>query len=96
MLFDQVCPTEQLQQAQAEAITARFGSIHKATQRQIVQDAVRGGRVQAGLFADFLEGNRFLAGSQYVQKRKHSLKDLDGGCGGRRFFHATELAFSKA
>ena len=83
--FDQIA---QLQKAQTEAITARFGAIHKAANGQIVQDAVRGGRMQAGFFADFFEGNRFFARRQHVQQRKHALDDLDGGGRRRYFFHA--------
>ena len=47
--FDHVA---QFKQTHAEAVAARFGAIDKSTNGEIVQNAVRCGRVQSRFFAD--------------------------------------------
>jgi hypothetical protein len=67
----------QLQQAHAQSVAAGFRPVDEAADRQVVQDAVGGRRVQAGFFADLLQRDGFLAGSQHVDQREHALDHLD-------------------
>ncbi|MNT32792.1 hypothetical protein D3C72_1686900 [compost metagenome] len=59
----QACLDEvaQFQEAHAQAVAAGFRTVHKTAYGQIVQDAMRRGRVQARLFADLLERYRLFA-----------------------------------
>jgi hypothetical protein len=77
--LDQVA---QLQQAHAQSVAAGLRTIDKPSGGQVVQDAVGGGRVQAGLLADFLEGDRLFARRQNIDQRKHPLDHLDRGVDG--------------
>ena len=72
--LDQVA---QLQQAHAQPVAAGFRPVDEAADRQVVQDAVGGGRMQARLFADLLQRDGFLAGGQHVDQREHALDHLD-------------------
>jgi hypothetical protein len=45
----------QFEQAHAQAVAAGLWPVDVAADRQVVEDAVGGGRVQAGLLADELE-----------------------------------------
>ena len=56
--FDQVA---QFQQAHAKAVAARFGAVHKTACGQVVQNAVCGGWVQAGFFADVFQRHSLFA-----------------------------------
>jgi len=51
----------QLQQTHAQPVGARLGALHETAHRQVVEDAVGGGRVQPRLLADLLERHGFLA-----------------------------------
>jgi hypothetical protein len=73
--LDQVA---QFQQAHAQPVAASLRSIDKPAGGQVVQDAVGGGRVQARLLADFLQGNRLFARRQHIDQRKHPFDHLDG------------------
>ena len=44
----------QLQETHAQPIAARFGAVDEAADGQVVENAVRGGGVQAGALADLL------------------------------------------
>ncbi|MNT26312.1 hypothetical protein D3C72_1618760 [compost metagenome] len=77
--LDQVA---KLQQAHAEAVAAGFRAVDEAADREVIEDAVRGRRVQPRLFADFLQRDRFFARGQDVDQREHALDDLDDGSGG--------------
>ena len=77
--LDQVA---ELQQAHAEPVAAGLGPVDEAADRQVVQDAVGGGRVQARLLADFLQRDGFFARRQDVDQREHALDHLDDGRGG--------------
>jgi hypothetical protein len=72
----------QLQQAHAQPVAAGLGPVDEAADRQVVQDAVRGGGVQPGLLADLLQRHGLLARGQHVDQREHALDHLDGGNGG--------------
>ena len=69
----------QFQQAHAEAIGARFGAVDEAFEHQIVQDAVRGRRVQPSLARQVLEAGGVGLARQRVQQRHHALDHLDRG-----------------
>ena len=73
--FDQVA---QLQQAHAQTVAAGLGSVHKTPQGEVVQDAVRGGGVKPGFFADFFEADRLFARGQHIDQGKHTLDHLNG------------------
>jgi hypothetical protein len=91
--LDQVA---QLQQAHAQPVAARLGAVDEAAGGQVVEDAVGGGGVQAGLLADFLQRDGVLTRGQHVDQREHALDDLDGGRGGGvgiRFSHDTKFLF---
>jgi hypothetical protein len=68
----------QFEQAHAQAIAAGLRAVDEAAGGQVVEDAVGGGRMQAGLLADLLQGDRFLPRRQHVDQREHALDDLDG------------------
>ncbi|MNT18134.1 hypothetical protein D3C72_1533160 [compost metagenome] len=63
----------QLQEAHAQAVAARFGSVHKAADGQVIEDAMCGGRVQAGDFAQLFQRHRLLARGEYIQQCEHAL-----------------------
>jgi len=71
----------QLQQAHAEPVAARFRPVDEAADGQVVEDAVRGGRVQARLLADFLQRDGLLARGQDIDQLEHALQHLDAGLG---------------
>ena len=77
--FDQVT---ELQQAHAKAVAAGFGAVHKTACRQVVQDAVCSGGVQAGFLADVFQRYRFFARGQHVDQDKHALQHLYAGFSG--------------
>jgi hypothetical protein len=87
--FDQVA---HFQQAHAEAVVAGFGAVHISANHQVVQDAVGGGRVQAGFFADDLQRHRVLVRGQQIQQLKHALQHLDAGRFGFSRFHGVILS----
>ena len=77
--FDQVA---KLQQTHAQAVTARLGAVNVTANRQIVQDAMGSGGVQAGFVADVFKRNGFFFGRQHVDQREHTLDHLNRrGCG---------------
>ena len=85
--FDQVA---QFQQAHAQPVAAGLGAIDKAADGEIVQDPVGGRGVKAGLFADFLQRNRLLAGGQHLEQVEHAFDHLHSGhgrCGFSSFVH---------
>ena len=95
--FDQIA---QLQQAHSQPVAARFGSIHKTADGQVVQNAMGCGGVQPCPFADFLERDGFFTRRQNLDQGEHALDHLDAGLGGEIgvvFFHgsrpALEIAF---
>ena len=69
----------ELEQAHAQAVAAGFGPVDEAAGRQVVEDAVRGRRVQPGAFADFLQRDRVLVRGQHVEQAEGALEHLDGG-----------------
>ena len=91
--LDQVA---QLQETHAQPVAARFGAVDEAADGQVVENAVRGGGVQAGALADLLERYCFLARGQHVDQREHAFQDLDAGLGRGRvivFFHEAQGDF---
>ena len=80
----------EFQKPHAQTIASGFGTVDKPADGQIVEDTMSGGRVQACLFADLLEGDGLLAVGKHIDQRKHALDHLDGGRGGQwpvGFFH---------
>jgi len=73
--LDQVA---QFKQAHTQSVSAGMRSIDKATRRQVIENAVRGRRVQAGALADELERQRLGLGGKDVEEGKAALEDLDG------------------
>ena len=72
--LDQVA---ELEQAHAEAVAARLGPVDEAADRQVVEDAVRGRRVQPALLADRLERDRLLVRREQVEQAEGTLEHLD-------------------
>ena len=88
--FDEVA---QFEQPHAQPVAAGFWSIDESAYCKVVQDSVSGRRVQSGLFADFLQRHRVLAGRQNVDQGEHTLDDLDDGRSGsigRGFSHGSD------
>ena len=78
--LDQVAEFEQ---AHAQPVGPGCGPFDQAPQHQIVEDAVRSGRVQAGAFADVLERDRLFVLGQHFKQIKHAFEHLHAGLGWR-------------
>ncbi len=68
----------QLQQADAEAVDAGFGTVHEAALRHRTEDAVRRRRVQPGFQRKLLERHGVGVLGKHVQQLHHAIDDLDG------------------
>src|SRR6185295_13407788 len=67
----------QLEQAHAEAVAAGLDAVDHAVGRHRGQDAVRGGRMQAGVLRDLLEAERLGMLREHFQQPHHAVDDLD-------------------
>ena len=65
-----------LQQPHAQPVATGLGAVHKASGCQVVEDAVRGGRVQAGFFTDVFEADGLFTGGEYIDQGEHALNHL--------------------
>ena len=69
----------EFQQPHAELVGARFGTIDEPGGHQIVQDAVRGRRVQPGAARQILQADRIGLVGECIEQRHQPLDDLDRG-----------------
>jgi len=68
----------QFQQAHAQLVQAVVDAFDVAAYDQVIQDAMGGGRMQAGGGGQFLEGYRVLLRGKRVQQAHGTLDHLDG------------------
>ena len=55
------------------------GAVDEAADGQVVEDAVRGGRVQAGCQRQILQAGRLAALGQSIKQADQAVDDLNGG-----------------
>jgi hypothetical protein len=72
----------QFQQAHAEPVSAGLDAVDETGHHHVVQDAVRGGGMQAGHLRQFLQADRVGIGGQRIEQGDHAFNHLDR-CFGR-------------
>jgi hypothetical protein len=72
----------ELEQPDAELVGALFDPIHHPRGDQVVEDAMSGGRMQAGALGEILQADWLGPFGQGVEQADHAVDDLDGCAAG--------------